>query len=166
MGAGGACDFRWTMKWEQEWFGSHLGGNFKSQCVLDLFLFPWHDGHNAPESSYSISRILHLGYDGKVDMQHEWEINIHEAPPSTAPNCTKNDIQTPCHMNRFQYNQLLCAYPTSSWACPSHSLYSTHMGLLTIFGTCQILEQYMSCQFDFSFYPFMQCSLYGSLRNL
>lgn len=40
-------------------------------------------------------------------------------------------------MNRFQYNQLLHTYPTSSWACPSHSLYSTHMGLLAIFGTCQ-----------------------------
>lgn len=40
-------------------------------------------------------------------------------------------------VNKFQYSWLLGVYPTSSWACPSWSVYSTHMGSLAISRTTQ-----------------------------
>lgn len=39
--------------------------------------------------------VRDLEYDGKVDMQHKWEINIQKPTPSIDPNCTKNGIQMP-----------------------------------------------------------------------
>lgn len=40
-------------------------------------------------------------------------------------------------MNKCQYSWLLCVYLTSSWSCPSRSLYSTHIGSLAMSRTSQ-----------------------------